>query len=204
MNNFREDAYTDGSYEQHPIEYSDGSSHFYHPVVTRVLTAFGQNCSLPCAARSIVTAARPPLTTARPPFTAASPPSSLPGLPHRRSAAAAAWPSQAPPACGLPHLHPVVPGPAVAQSPLRVPGRPLPGPTAARCPPSSPCSVKAAASSTAPPAQPERTPPRQPIASARPERRPPRQRLPHDTPVPNLHCRSLTFIAGPIFSLLTG
>jgi hypothetical protein len=135
------------------IEYADESYHFYPPMATRVLTAFGQNRSLPRAARSVLTGAHPPLTTTHPP-------SLPPGLPHRR--------------------------PATPESSWS---------TAARRPPPGPYSIEAAASSTASLAQPERTPPWQPIASDRSERRPPRQRLPHDTLVPDLHCWPHFFFA---------
>jgi hypothetical protein len=138
-------------------------------------------------------------------LTVAPPPSQPPGLPHHRLASLTiARPPSPPP--GRPHRCSVVPslppsraGPATARLPPRVLGRPSPGPTAARCLPHSPCSVEPTASSMTSTGWSERALLQQPIASAQPERRPSWQRLPHNTPMPNLHCWPLTSIVGPIF-----
>jgi hypothetical protein len=121
----------------------------------------------------------------------------LPTTHHRPPTLTAARPRQAPPPPGLPHRHPVVPGPVVAWLPPRVPGRLSLGPIVARHPPLGPCSVDATSSSTAPPARPERTLSWQPIASARPGGGH------HGNGCPTTP-RSSTSIAGPIFSLFTG
>jgi hypothetical protein len=97
-------------------------------------------------------------------LTVAPPPSQPPGLPHHRPASlTVAQPPSPPP--GRPHRCSVAPslppsraGPATAQLPPRVLGRPLPGPTTARCLPHSPCSVEPAASSMTPTGWSERTP----------------------------------------------
>jgi hypothetical protein len=102
-----------------------------------------------------------------------------PAAPHRRPPTTHHHPPSLPP--GLPHRRPATPESSWS--------------TAARRPPPGPYSIEAAASSTASLAQPERTPPWQPIASDRSERRPPRQRLPHDTLVPDLHCWPHFFFA---------
>jgi hypothetical protein len=94
-----------------------------------------------------------------------------PSLPHRHPATlTAAWPPSPPAGRAL----------TAARPPPRAPGQLPPSPTTARRP------HPALARSRLPPPLQRR---RQPIASSRSERRPPQQRLPHDTPVPDLHWR---------------